>query len=247
MGPRLRLLGPTLRPFPVIQERHETPRATVAGLGAQAPSDPANYPLGMDQQPELRRAFFRGYRRADVELALARATISRERVQLELEAMRARAEDLLREVEDLRSQIGDHRHRESELLAALDEVRDRRESLEREARLKAEEIIAEARERAAARRTDGLKEVSELQEQVEQLLGLRSGLMATLKQTMEEVGGVLDHLAGTAPRPPVHEQAGEHETRHVPEPHFDAEHEHEPEHVQDLDTALTRFSGESER
>jgi chromosome segregation ATPase len=186
----------------------------------------------MDEQPELRRALFRGYRRPDVELALARATISRERVQLELEATQARADELEREVEDLRSQIADHRHRETELLAALDEVRGRRESLEREARLRAEEIINEARTHAAGLRTEGLKEVGELQEHVEQLLGLRTGLTATLKRTMQEVGGVLERLAGS----------GKSERKTEPEPPVI-----EPSHLpEDLGAALSPFSAESE-
>jgi chromosome segregation ATPase len=199
------------------------------------PSEPGIYPLTMEEVT-LRRAFLRGYKRADVELALARSTIARERVQLELEAVRLRADDLQREVEDARAQIADHRRRETELLAALDEVRERRESLEREARLKADEIVADAREKAAGLRTEGLREVGELQEHVEQLLGLRAGLTATLKRTMHEIGGALERLAGgrgeRLPDPPVLEPA--------------AEAEPEPEH-DDLDSALSPFSADSER
>ena len=203
------------------------------------PSEPAIYPLAMEEVT-LRRAFLRGYRRADVELALARSTIARERVQLELEAVRGRADDLQREVEDLRAQIADHRRRETELLAALDEVRERRESLEREARLRADEILAEAREKAAGLRTEGLREVGELQEHVEQLLGLRSGLTATLKRTMQEIGGALERLAGgrgeRTPDAPALEPAPAR-----PEPE---EHAHGGE---DLDSALSPFSADSER
>ena len=147
---------------------------------------------------------------------------------------RTRADELEREVEELRSQIVNHRQREVELLAALDEVRDRRESFEREARARADEILAEARERAATIRTEGLREVGELQEHVEQLLGLRSGLTATLKRTMEEVGGVLDRLAGRGkteakaePAPPTIE----------PEP---------PRLPEDLGAALSPFSTDAE-
>ncbi len=203
-----------------------------ASVRARMPSDPRVYPLDMDEQPELRRALFRGYRRADVELALARATIARERVALELEATRVRADEAQSEVEVLREQIADHRRRETELLAALDELRDRREAIEREARLRAEEIVADARERVAGIRTEQLKEVGELQDNVEQLLGLRSGLTATLKRTIQEVGGVLERLAGNgAKAEPV---------AHAPEP--PPEHPHAPE----LGIALTPFSADSE-
>jgi len=198
------------------------------------PSDPGVYPLGMDEQPELRRALFRGYRRADVELALARATIARERVALELEATKVRADEAQSEVEVLREQIAEHRRRETELLAALDEMRDRREAIEREARLRAEEIIADARERVAGIRTEQLKEVGELQDNVEQLLGLRSGLTATLKRTIQEVGGVLERLAGNGGKSEPED--------HAPEPAPEHPHEHAPE----LGIALTPFSADSE-
>jgi cell division septum initiation protein DivIVA len=188
----------------------------------------------MDEQPELRRALLRGYRRPDVELALARATIARERVQLELEATRKRADDVEREVDDLRTQIVNHRQRETELLAALDEVRDRRESFEREARVRADEILNDARERAAGLRTEGLKEVGELQEHVEQLLGLRTGLTATLKRTMLEVGGVLERLAGNG----KHEKKAEQPEAPAIEPSQPAEEQRFPE---DLGAALLPF------
>lgn len=192
----------------------------------------------MDEQPELRRALFRGYRRPDVELALARATIARERVQLELDATRARTDDLEQEVDDLRSQIANHRQREVELLAALDELRARRESFEREAKARADEIVAEARERAASLRTEGLKEVGELQEHVEQLLGLRSGLTATLKRTLEEVGGVLDKLAGrNKPEAKAAADAPASGPPHLPE---------EQRWPEDLGAALSPFSPDSE-
>lgn len=196
------------------------------------------------EEVTLRRAFLRGYKRADVELALARQTIARERVQLELEAIRLRANDLEQEVDDLRTQIADHRRRETELLAALDEVRDRRESLEREARLKADEILAEARERAAGLRSERLREVGELQEHVEQLLGLRASLTSTLKRTMNELGGVLDRIAGGGG------SRGEADEAHEPQTGPGAAADdatHPGAEPEDLHSALSRLSPESER
>ena len=104
----------------------------------------------------------------------------------------------------------------------------------REARAKADEILAEARERAASLRTEGLKEVGELQEHVEQLLGLRSGLTATLKRTMEEVGGVLDRLAGRGDK------------REVSAPEPGAPAPSPPDEGLDLGSALSPFSADSE-
>ena len=196
----------------------------------------------MDEQPELRRALFRGYRRADVELALARAQIARERVALELDATKARAAEFEAEAEALRAQIADHRRREAELLAALDEQRDRREAIEREARVRAEEILTDARERAAGLRTEQLQEVGELQSQVEQLLGLRSGLTATLKKTIQEVGGVLDRLAGNGEKA-EHPETADTPAQAAPPPPPPTALEFVPE----LGEALARFSADPER
>jgi len=45
----------------------------------------------MSDEPKLRRAWLRGYKRSDVELATGRATIAHEQMQHELEGTRARA------------------------------------------------------------------------------------------------------------------------------------------------------------
>jgi chromosome segregation ATPase len=164
------------------------------------PSDVPIYPLSMDEEPKLRRAYLRGYRRGDVELALARATIARERLQVELDATKARVEALQSEVESLRAQIDVHRKRETDLLAALDEVRARRETLEREARQRADEVLGEAVHRAAQLRTEGLRQVGELQQQVEQLLALRAGLGSTLRRALEEAEATLENLTAAPAR-----------------------------------------------
>jgi chromosome segregation ATPase len=152
------------------------------------------------EEPSLRRAWLRGYRQGDVELVVARNTLHREQLQMELDSARARANAMQTEITELHRRVDDLRRREQELARALDEVRERRDSLERDASQQAHSIVAEAEQRAAALRTEGLRQVGELQQQVEQLLGLRAGLSAALKRVTQDISDALDRLAAAPAR-----------------------------------------------
>jgi chromosome segregation ATPase len=163
----------------------------------------------MADDSKLRRAWLRGYRQGDVELADARATLTHEQLTHELEATRARANAMQAEITELHRRVELFRQRETELTTALDEVRQRRDQLERESTSRAQQIVGEAEQRAAALRTEGLRQVGELQQQVEQLLGLRAGLSAALKRVTQDISDSLDRLAAAPARaveqiPPPH-------------------------------------------
>ena len=149
---------------------------------------------------KLRRAWLRGFRQGDVELAVARETLLQEQLQHELEATKARANAMQTEITDLHRRLETYRQRETELTNALDEVRQRRDTLERDANVRAQTIVGEAEQRAAALRTEGLRQVGELQQQVEQLLGLRAGLSAALKRVTQDIADALDRLAAAPAR-----------------------------------------------
>jgi len=152
------------------------------------------------EQPKLRRAWLRGYRQGDVELAVARATLANEQSQHELSAVRARASAMQTELAELHRRVEAFRSREVELTTALDELRERREQIERDAQNHATQIVGEAEQRSAALRTEGLRQVGELQQQVEQLLGLRAGLSAALKRVTQDIADALDRLAAAPAR-----------------------------------------------
>jgi len=154
----------------------------------------------MSDDTKLRHAWFRGYRQGDVELAVARATLTQEQLQHELEATRARANAMQTEITELHRRVESFRQRETELTTALDEVRQRRDQLERESTSRAQQIVGDAEQRAAALRTEGLRQVGELQQQVEQLLGLRAGLSAALKRVTQDISDSLDRLAAAPAR-----------------------------------------------
>ena len=154
----------------------------------------------MADDTSLRRAWLRGYRQGDVELAIARSTLTREQMQHELEATRARANAMQTEITELHRRIETFRQRELEMTSALDEMRGKRDQLERESTSRAQTIIGDAEQRAAALRTEGLRQVGELQQQVEQLLGLRAGLSAALKRVTQDIADALDRLAAAPAR-----------------------------------------------
>jgi chromosome segregation ATPase len=177
-------------------------------------------------ETKLRRAWLRGYKPGDVELSIARATLASEQLQHELGATRARANAMQTEINELHKRVDLFRQREEELTRALDEVRQRREQLERDGRNQAQQVVADAELRASALRTEGLRQVGELQQQVEQLLGLRAGLSAALRRATLDISDSLDRLAAAparaaeqlpprkpeGPTPPPHE-ADEHLAR----------------------------------
>jgi chromosome segregation ATPase len=154
----------------------------------------------MADDTNLRRAWLRGYRQGDVELAVARATLTHEQLQHELEATRARATAMQAEITELHHRVESYRHRETELANGLEEVRQRREQLERDSTSRAQQILTDAEHRAAALRTEGLRQVGELQQQVEQLLGLRAGLSTALKRVTQDISDALDRLAAAPAR-----------------------------------------------
>jgi chromosome segregation ATPase len=184
----------------------------------------------MADETKLRRTWFRGYKQGDVDSTIARATLEQEQLKHELGATRARANAMQSEINDLHKRVDLFRQREDELAHALDDVREHREQLERDARNQAAQLVADAEERATALRTDGLRQVGELQRQVEQLLGLRAGLTAALKRVTQDIADSLDRLAAAPAR------AVEQIPPQTPEP--------SPAH--DADEHLARWTGEDE-
>jgi predicted nucleic acid-binding Zn-ribbon protein len=180
---------------------------------------------------QLRRAWLRGYRLADVELYVARSTLSLEQLQHELEASRQRTHAMQSEINDLHNRVDSFRRREAELDRELAELREQRAALQREASDRSEAIVAEAEQRATALRTEGLRQVGELQRQVEQLLGMRAGLSQALQAAIDGVSAALEEIRAAPAR--AVEPEPEPETEAAPEPARD-----------DFDDQLARWTGE---
>jgi chromosome segregation ATPase len=141
------------------------------------------------------RRSFRGYRRAEVDAFVAGAGAAAGRMQQELDAANARAAAMLVEIKDLHERVDRLREREEAATKKLDEAREQREQLERDARRQAQEVVQEAQERAVLLKSEGLRQVGELQAQVEQLIGMRAGLTQALQRLGEDLAGAMARLA----------------------------------------------------
>lgn len=138
---------------------------------------------------------FRGYKRSDVDVAMARSVLRIEQLEYELEGMTQRANAMQVEIRELHSRIDQMRDRETSLSSSLNELRERREQLDRESAARAQLVLLEAEERAAAFKSEGLRQVGELQRQVEQLLGMRTGLTQALQRLSEDIAGAMARIA----------------------------------------------------
>ncbi|HVV58231.1 MAG TPA: DivIVA domain-containing protein [Gaiellaceae bacterium] len=143
----------------------------------------------------LRRTWLRGYRTSDVEIALARSSLELERLRLEVDAGRSRARAMQMEIDHLHGRIDAYRGREAELDASIAELRQQRDLLQREAQAKSETIVADAERRAAGLRTESLRELGELQDQVEQLLSLKARLVRAFRSAGEQIENVLESIS----------------------------------------------------
>jgi chromosome segregation ATPase len=149
----------------------------------------------VEDAQELRRAWLGGYRRAEVDRALARGDTERDRLQAELDAATQRANAMQLEIRDLHDRIDRLRQSENSLTRSLDLMRNRREQMDREARHRAQQLVLEAEERTAQLKVEGLRQVGELQRQVEQLLGMRAGLTQAMQRLSEDLAAAMARLA----------------------------------------------------
>lgn len=143
----------------------------------------------MDGFPEtrLRTAWLRGYRKTDVELNLAGLKLSLQAKEHELESARRRADELTREVSELRERDLAVRAKEIELIEALSALRQERERLGAESEARARELVLDAEAKAAEARAEALLSVEELQRQTDELLTLRHRLVANVRRAIEEI------------------------------------------------------------
>lgn len=157
------------------------------------------------QNAPLRRTWLRGYRTSDVEIALAQANLGLERLQHENGAARSRAQAMQTEIDELHRRIDAHRRREGELEHAVGELRRERDRLAGELEARGPEAQAEVETRVATMRTEMLRQVSELQEQVEHLLALRTSVTAALRKAGGDIGRTLQEVESSADDEPLGE------------------------------------------
>jgi FtsZ-binding cell division protein ZapB len=155
----------------------------------------AQYSPAMASESALRRTRFGGFRRGDVEAALAHDRLVVSRLELELHAATRRVNALQLEVGELQARIAAGRERELSLARSLDEIQQRRDQLDREARHRAEQLVRDAEDVVASLKTEGLRQVGELQGQVETLFELRTTLTHAMQGLSADLAAAMARLA----------------------------------------------------
>jgi cell division septum initiation protein DivIVA len=155
----------------------------------------AQYSPAMASESALRRTRFGGFRRGDVEAALAHDRLVVSRLELELHAATQRVNALQLEVGELQARIAAGRERELSLARSLDEIQQRRDQLDREARHRAEQLVRDAEDVVASLKTEGLRQVGELQGQVETLFELRTTLTHAMQGLSADLAAAMARLA----------------------------------------------------
>jgi cell division septum initiation protein DivIVA len=114
------------------------------------------------QRPQLRyRRFGGGYRREDVELALAELRLTLRQLDNDIETLRGRNRELDGELANARSQVEFYRAKEQELMQTMAAALRRATEIEDNAGGRAREIIAQAEEDAARIRADATRRIEE--------------------------------------------------------------------------------------
>jgi DivIVA protein len=149
------------------------------------------------QRPPLRHRRFRGgYRREDVELALAELGLTLQQLHNDLESLRDRNRELEAELQHARAEVADYRGREHALSETMSAALRRAAEIEEAATRGAREITAQAEEAAARLSAEASRRLEESSAQVNGLLWLKENLL----KAMRSVVGDFDRAISRAER-----------------------------------------------
>jgi F0F1-type ATP synthase membrane subunit b/b' len=149
------------------------------------------------QRPPLRyQRFGGGFRRQDVEFALAELRLTMRQLDSALESLRARNRELERELQEARATIESSRGKEHEVSQAMSVALRRAADIEDAAIARAREITAQAEESAARIRSDANRRVETSSAQFNELLRLKDDLF----DAMRSVVGDFDQAISRAER-----------------------------------------------
>jgi DivIVA protein len=142
------------------------------------------------QRPPLRyRRFGGGYRREDVEFALAEMRLTLRQLDNDLTSLHDRNRELQGELARTRSDIEAFRSKEHELWQTMSIALRRAEEIEEGATARAREIVAQAEEAATRIRSEVSSRIEDTRAQFNELLRLKDNLL----EEMRRVVGDFDH------------------------------------------------------
>jgi DivIVA protein len=149
------------------------------------------------QRPPLRyRRFGGGYRREDVEFALAELRLTLQQVHKDLESLRDRNRELEAELQHARAEVADYRGRERALSETMSAALRHAAEIEEAATIGAREITAQAEEAAVRMSAEASRRIEESSAQLNELLRLRDNLI----EAMRSVVGDFDRAISRAER-----------------------------------------------
>jgi len=152
---------------------------------AESVDQPKDSPMSVPepyQRPQLRyRRFGGGYRREDVELALAELRLTLRQLDNDIETLRGRSRELEGELANARSQVEFYRAKEQELTQTMAAALRRSTEIEDNAGARAREIVAQAEEDAARIRADATRRTEETNSRFNELLRMKSNLLDAMR------------------------------------------------------------------
>ena len=139
------------------------------------------------QRPPLRyRRFGGGYRREDVEFALAELRLTLRQLDNDLESLRDKNRELEGELAAARHEIEGFRAKEHELSQTMGAALRRSAEIEESAQQRAREIVANAEESALRIRSEASRRIEDSSGQFNELLRLKDNLLDSMRAVVSD-------------------------------------------------------------
>jgi cell division septum initiation protein DivIVA len=169
-------------------------------------------------RPPMRyRRFGGGYRREDVEFALASLRLTLRQLENDLEALRDEAHAVEEELRSTRAELDGYRGREGEISNTMASALRRASEIEAAAEERARAIVASAEDAAAKARADAHKRIEETGNQFGELLRMKDNLLEQMRAIVSDFESTISQVERkelTVPALPV-------ETAVAPQPEPD--------------------------
>src|SRR3954451_12020337 len=139
-----------------------------------------------DSSSQWLRLSLVGYRRTQVEVALAELRLTVRHLQEDVTETRERATRVEDELREARIELDSRRARETEVQQAFDAAQERVREVEATAEMTARAILAEAEEKASRTRAEAHLRTESVSGQVDELLRLRDTLVQTMRGVIRD-------------------------------------------------------------
>jgi hypothetical protein len=146
-----------------------------------------------------------GYRKEDVEFALAELRLTLRQLDTDLESLRRRAGDLEEELRAARTELEGYRAKDAELSQTMASALHRVNEIEESAHQRARAIVAAAEDAAQHSRSEASRRIEETSGQFNEIIRLKENLVAAMRRVVGEFEQALsrvEHGESLFGRPP---------------------------------------------